>query len=301
MNLTGLYVPLITPFDAAGAVALDALEELAHQVLGAGATGVVALGTTGEAGALDDAERRVVIDVASRVCRERSAHLLVGAATPQALHALRDRPEVVAALSVVPPFTRPGEAGVVAHFTALAAASPVPLVVYHVPYRTGQHLSAGAIRRLAGVPGVVGVKYAVGGIDEDTIALLADVPADFAVLGGDDPFLAPLLALGAHGAITASAHVATDQFVTMVQAWRAGDLASARTLGHRLATLSSSLFAEPNPTVIKAVLHAHGRIPTPAVRLPLLPAGPPATQAALRFAAAVTSGAASTCTRPSAH
>ena len=216
------------------------------------------------------------------MCRERGAQLLVGANTAEALRALRDRPEVVAALSLVPPFVRPGEAGVLAHFTHLAAASPVPLVVYHVPYRTGQHLSADALRRLADLPGVVGVKYAVGGIDADTVALLADPPAGFAVLGGDDAFISPLLALGAHGGILASAHVATAQFVELVDAWRAGDVTRARALGHRLAALSAALFAEPNPTVIKAVLHAHGRIPTPAVRLPLLPAGPDTTHAALR-------------------
>jgi 4-hydroxy-tetrahydrodipicolinate synthase len=287
MTLNGLYVPLITPFQTDGAVALDALETLAYGVLDAGATGVVALGTTGEPAALSGSEQRAVVDVAARVCRERSAQLVVGAGTPEALDALRDRPEVVAALTVVPPFTRPGEAGVLAHFTHLAAASPVPLIVYHVPYRTGQPLSADTLRRLADLPGVAGVKHSVGGIDADTVALLADLPPDFAVLGGDDPFVSPLLALGAHGAILASAHVATAQFAEMVNAWRAGQLARARALGHRLASLSTALFAEPNPTVIKAVLHAHGRIPTAAVRLPLLPARPDTTQAALHHANAL--------------
>ncbi|HYN94101.1 MAG TPA: dihydrodipicolinate synthase family protein, partial [Pilimelia sp.] len=184
MTLTGLYVPLITPFDAAGAVAVDALTALAHRVLDAGATGVVALGTTAEPAALSNLERRAVLDVLAGVCRDRTAPLLVGANTAPALAALRNRPEVRAALSVVPAFSRPGEAGVLAHFRQLAGASPVPIVVYHVPYRTGQSLSAGALRRLAAIPGVAGVKHAVGGIDDDTVAFLADVPAGFAVLAG---------------------------------------------------------------------------------------------------------------------
>jgi 4-hydroxy-tetrahydrodipicolinate synthase len=291
MTFTGLYVPLVTPFDAAGAVALDALEALAHQVLDAGAAGVVALGTTAEPTALSGPEQRAVIDVAARVCRQRSADLLVGASTPEALQALRDRSEVVAALSLVPPFIRPGEEGVLAHFTHLAAVSPVPLVAYHIPYRTGQHLSADTLRRLADLPGVVGVKYAVGRIDADAVALLSDLPPDFAVLGGDDAFISPLLALGAHGGILASAHVATAQFVELVDTWRAGDVARARPLGHRLASLSTALFAEPNPAVVKAVLHAQGRIPTAAVRLPLLPAGPDTTHAALRYADGLVSAA----------
>jgi 4-hydroxy-tetrahydrodipicolinate synthase len=250
-------------------------------VLDAGATGLVALGTTGEPGALDGAERRAVLDVAARVCRERGVPLVAGASTPDDLRALAGRPEVVAALTLVPPFVRPGEEGVLAYLARLAAGSPVPLVVYDIPYRTGQYLSADALRRLAAVPGVVGLKYAAGGINADTVALLADPPAGFAVLGGDDLFISPLLALGAHGGILASAHVATAEFAAMVAAWRAGDTVAARAAGHRLSGLSAALFAEPNPTVLKAVLHARGRIPSAAVRLPLLPAHPDSTATAL--------------------
>jgi 4-hydroxy-tetrahydrodipicolinate synthase len=282
MTLTGLYVPLITPFGQDGAVALDALEALANQVLDAGATGVVVLGTTAEPAALTTAEKRSVTEVAARVCRERHAQLLVGANTQEELLRLGNRPEVVAALSVVPPFVRPGEAGVLAYFARLAADSPVPLVVYDIPYRTGQYLSANTLRQLADVPGVTGLKYAPGGINADTVALFADQPAGLAILGGDDPFISPLLALGAHGGILASAHLATTEFARLIALWRAGDMIAARTLGGRLSTLSAALFAEPNPTVIKAVLHADGRIPTPAVRIPLLPANPGPTAAALR-------------------
>ncbi|TDU84359.1 4-hydroxy-tetrahydrodipicolinate synthase [Kribbella voronezhensis] len=272
MTLTGLFIPLITPFDAGGAVALDSLEALARRMLEAGASGLVALGTTGEPSSLTEAERQAVVDVAAIVCREHDAKLIVGAGTPQALEDLRGRGEVHAALTVVPPFVRPGEAGTIAYLTQLAANSPVPLVIYHVPYRTGQALSASALTRLGSLPGVVGVKYAAG-ITEDAIELMAALPPHFAVLGGDDLFISPLLALGAQGGILASAHLATEQFVALIDAWHTGDVATARALGHRLARLSRALFAEPNPTVIKAALHAQGLIPTPAVRLPLLPAG----------------------------
>ncbi|WP_204056461.1 dihydrodipicolinate synthase family protein [Microbispora corallina] len=284
MMLTGLYVPLVTPFDDEGEVALTALEALAHDALDGGAAGVVALGTTAEPSSLSSGERRAVVDVVAGVCRARSARLLVGAGTAEALTALRGHPEVTAALTLVPPFVRPGEDGVVAYLTSLAAVSPVPLVVYHVPYRTGQRLSPGAVLRLAAVPGVAGMKYAVGGIDADTVGLLADLPPGFALLGGDDVVVSPLLALGAHGGVLASAHLRTAEFAELIDAWRAGDAVRARPLGHRLAALSAALFAEPNPAVVKAVLHAQGRIPTPAVRLPLLPAGPGAVRSALRHA-----------------
>jgi 4-hydroxy-tetrahydrodipicolinate synthase len=155
------------------------------------------------------------------------------------------------------------------------------VVVYHVPHRTGQALTADAVRRLAGLPGLVGIKYAVGGVDAATVDLMGEPPAGFAVLGGDDALLSPLLALGARGGIVASAHVATARFVDLVGAWQAGDVAGARSLGHRLAALSGALFAEPNPTVIKGVLHAQGRIPSAAVRLPLLAARPDTVRAAV--------------------
>ena len=282
MTFSGVYVPLITPFDTDGSVALDALEALARDVLADGATGLVALGTTGEPASLSADEQRAVVDVAARVCRERDAVLMIGANTVDAVRALRDRPEAGAALCLVPPFLRPGAAGVVAYFEALAAASPVPVVVYHVPYRTGQQLPAAALRRLAAIDGVAGVKRAVGGIDAATVELMADPPPGFSVLGGEDAIVSPLLALGAHGAILASAHVATDRFAELVRAWQAGDAVRARAVGHPLAGLAQALFAEPNPTVIKAVLHARGRIPTAAVRLPLVPAGAGSVEAALR-------------------
>jgi len=289
--LAGLYVPLVTPFTADGALAGDALEGLAHAVLDDGAAGLVALGTTGEPATLTAVERRRVLDIIAGVGKERKGTVIAGVgsndtqASAQALRGLTAWPEVSAALVVVPYYTRPSEAGVVAHFTELAAASPVPLVIYNIPYRTGQTVGWRALRRLAEVPGIAGVKHAVGGIDEDTVRLLADLPDGFAVLGGDDAFASPLLALGAAGAILASANVCTGSFAAMVRAWQDGECERARTLGHRLAGLAAALFAEPNPVVIKAVLHAQGRIPSPSVRLPLLPASPAATEAALRLAA----------------
>ncbi|MBQ1025367.1 dihydrodipicolinate synthase family protein [Micromonospora sp. C95] len=287
MTPAGLYVPMITPFDESGAVAPDALRALAQEVLTGGAAGLVALGTTAEPHALGAAEQQMVVDAIAAVCREHRAGLLVGAHTAPELRALAGRPEVTAALCLVPPFLRPGEEAVLAHYTRLAEESPVPLVAYHIPYRTGQQLGVGTLRRIAGLPGLVGVKHAVGGIDADTIALLADPPSDFAVLCGEDAYVSPLLALGASGGILASAHLATADYADLVAAWRAGDVTRARPLGHRLATLSAALFAEPNPAVVKAVLHAQGRIPTPLVRPPLLPATSTATTRALSCLAAV--------------
>ncbi|WCD90262.1 4-hydroxy-tetrahydrodipicolinate synthase [Streptomyces xanthophaeus] len=286
--LSGIHVPLVTPFTRGGEdVAADALEALAHEVLDGGAAGIVALGTTAEVASLDEGERDLVTDVCARVCAERGALLTVGAgasgtrAAEASLARLKRWPQARAALVTVPPFVRPSAAGVLAHFARVADASPVPLIVYHIPYRTGQSLDAAALRALGSLDGVAGVKYATGSIGQDAVDLLGDLPDGFEVLAGDDAYLSPLLALGATGGILASAHLATARFAELAAAWRAGDVARARPLGHALARVSAAAFAEPNPAVVKGVLHAQGRIPAPDVRLPLLPASQAAVTAAL--------------------
>ena len=286
-SLHGILVPLVTPFAADGQIAAGALETLAHEVLDAGATGIVALGTTAEAATLSPAEKQAVTGLCAGVCEERGAALIVGAgssdtrASAAALAGLARWPRIAGALIPVPSYTRPGEAGVVAHFTWLAAHSPVPLIVYHIPYRTAQPLSVATLRELGRLPNVAGVKLATGAVGSDAMALLGDCPPDFAILAGDDLYVSPLLALGAAGGILASAHLATRRFAALAAAWADGDVVRARELGHALARVSAAAFAEPNPAVIKGALHALGRIPTPDVRLPLLPAAADSVDALL--------------------
>jgi 4-hydroxy-tetrahydrodipicolinate synthase len=285
---TGVLVPLVTPFGDDGAVDVAAVEALAEAVLDDGARGIVALATTGESTSLDDAERDAVVAACARVCGDRDAVLLVGAGTNDtrttiARHqALADVPGVAASLAVVPYYVRPSEAAIVRHFQVVAERSPVPLVVYNIPYRTGRGLGPGALLELAGTDNVAGVKQAVGGIDVDTLALLAGAPDGFAVLGGDDPFLLPLVLMGGHGAISASANLCTRRFVQMIELGLEGRVEDARRHAEALLPVVTALFAEPSPAVIKAVLHAEGRIPTPDVRMPLADASAPATERAQR-------------------
>ncbi len=285
--LEGVYVPLVTPFDERDRVDIGCLERLASESLDAGATGIVALATTAEGSSLDETERRDVLSACAQVCRDRGAALIVGAGTNDtrltvARHeALANVPGVVASLAVVPYYVRPSEAGVVAHFRSVAARSPVPLVIYNVPYRTGRGLSADSILELATTPNVVGIKQAVGGIDEDTLRVLAEAPDDFCVLAGDDPYLLPVVLMGGAGAISAAAHVRTSQFVQMVAHGLAQRVKEGRALASALAPLVHTLFAEPNPVVIKGVLYAQGRLATPNVRSPLLNASDAAVDRAL--------------------
>jgi 4-hydroxy-tetrahydrodipicolinate synthase len=285
-TLEGVFVPLITPFDEAGRIDVASLERLAAESLDAGAAGIVALGTTGEASALDDAERSQVVSACARVCGDKGAQLIVGAGTNDtrttiARHEqLAEVPGVVASLAVVPYYVRPSEAGVVAHFTAVADRSPVPLVLYNVPYRTGRGLRVGSLLELAGHPNIAGVKQTVGGVDAETLRLLAEAPSSFAVLGGDDAYLLPIVLMGGAGAIAAAAHLRTSDFVRMIDDGLSGHVAEARARARALLPLVLALFAEPNPAVIKGVLHAQGRIPTPDVRMPLTNASTAAVDAA---------------------
>ena len=156
MELEGVYVPLVTPFEPGGGVDYPALERLAGDLLDGGAAGLVALGTTAEPDSLTAAEKSGVVGTVAGVCGDRRAQLIVGA------HNQGDLAEAAAAgadaaLTLVPPFVRPGEAGVVAYFEMLAATTALPIVAYHVPYRTGQALSPAALLQLAAIPGVAGV------------------------------------------------------------------------------------------------------------------------------------------------
>jgi len=293
LRLRGVYVPLVTPFDTDGSVAVDAVTRLAHEYLDAGAAGLVPLGTTGESTALSTEEKRAVIDACSAVCLERDAQLIVGAGTNSTeatianVRALADVPGLSAALIVVPYYVRPSEAGIVAHFRAVADASPVPIVLYNIAIRTGRNLSAAGVLEAATHPNIVGIKQAAAGLDLDTLELLRDAPDDFAVLGGEDPFLFPIVLMGGSGTICASAHLCTEHFVSMIECGLAGKVDEGRAHAEALLPVVKAAFADPNPAVFKAVLHAQGRIPTPDVRLPLTNASAESLAACLAAVAAV--------------
>jgi 4-hydroxy-tetrahydrodipicolinate synthase len=200
---------------------------------------------------------------------------------------LADVPGLSGVLIVVPYYVRPSEAGIVAHFRAVADASPVPVVLYNIAIRTGRNLSAASVLAAATHPNIAGIKQAAVGLDIDTLELLRGAPEDFAVMGGEDPFLYPIVLMGGSGAICASAHVCTEQFVSMIECGLAGKVDEGRAHAEALLPVVQACFAEPNPAVFKAVLHAQGRIPTPDVRMPLTNASPAAVDAALAAIATV--------------
>lgn len=293
LDLRGVWVPLITPFAVDGSVDVGAIERLCTEYLDAGVAGILALGTTGEPSALDESEKHAVVDTCARVCAARGAPLIIGtgtnstATTITATQAIAGVPALVGALVVVPYYVRPSEAGIVEHFKAVAAASPVPIVVYNIPYRTGRALGSAALLELAHIDNIVGVKQSVGALDAETLTVLRDAPRGFHVLSGEDTLLYPMVLMGACGGITASAHVCTARFVEMVECGLAGKLDDGRAHAEALLAVVQAGFVEPNPAVFKGVLHAQGRIASPSLRLPMTPASSAAVEACLAAIAAI--------------
>ncbi len=280
--MRGIHVPIVTPFAAGGDVDVTSLERLAHQILGDGAAGLVALGTTGESQLLSAAERHTVVSVCRRVSDAHRTPLTVGAGgvgTTGAVEEARELSEAADALLVpVPYYLRPSDEGVLDHFAAIGAATDVPLVVYNIPYRSGKTLRVQTLLTLLARDGVAGVKHCAGAIDADTLTLLA---RGHGVLGGDDAFLYPVLQLGAAGGVVATANVAAGALAAMDEAVRSGDAERARSLHEALLPVTSALFAEPSPGVIKAVLAQRGSIEHAGVRAPLRAPAPASVNAAL--------------------
>ncbi len=274
-DFRGLWVPIITPFDADDQVDFVALERLCRRLLTDGARGIVALGTTGEPATLTDEEQQEIVDVCAHICLELGGLLMVGTGTNSTrttvstTQQLSSIPGVSAALVVVPYYTRPTPAAIVEHYRVVAAESQVPIVAYNVPYRTGRELSASDLLDIAALDNVVGLKQSVGCIDAETLEVLRSAPTDFHVFSGDDAYIVPTILMGGAGAICAAAHVCTAQFAAMVEAVFDGNLAEARHLAERLLPVVVAGFSEPNPSLWKAALHHYGELATPNLRAPM--------------------------------
>jgi 4-hydroxy-tetrahydrodipicolinate synthase len=270
----GFGVALATPLRGGAGVDTDALAALVRGVVAGGADFVVALGSTGQAALLDEAERDLVVGTARAHCG--AARLLVGTGgcSTAATIACTERAARLGAdgaLVVVPPYVRPTPAGIVAHFAAIAAAAPtMPLLAYNVPSRTGTNLLPVTMQALWALPTVVALKESSGDLQQ--IARVgAELPAGKALLAGDDALLLPTIAAGGAGVVSVAGNVAPRAMARLLAAARAGDLATAQRLQRRLGPLFDALAAEPNPIPVQQALSLLG-LGDGSVRLPLLPA-----------------------------
>ncbi len=276
-HLGGVIAAMATPFDAEGRVDLAGAEALAAALVAEGNQGLVVTGSTGESSVLDDAER---IELWRCVARAVDVPVLAGSTSNDTRHSVEltsaaARCGVAGILAVVPYYNRPSQAGLEAHFRAVAAATELPVVLYDIPARTGRKLAAETVLRLAeDVENVVGLKDAAADVAA-TGRLLAAAPDGFTCWSGDDALTLPFLAVGAIGVISVISHWAAPEVAEMVRRFLAGELGRALELQRRLlpsfAFLSSD--AAPNPVPTKAMLRVMG-LPAGQCRLPLGDAPP---------------------------
>jgi 4-hydroxy-tetrahydrodipicolinate synthase len=276
---------MVTPFTSAGDLDLAGAADLARHLAATGSDGLVVGGTTGESPTLTDAELWDLV-VAVRAAVSDGVRITVGTGTNDTRRTVARTVRAAelgadAALVVTPYYNRPSQAGLLAHFTAAAEASPLPVLLYDIPSRTGREIAIDTLVRLAAVPNVVGVKDATGDLGKacDVIAATRGAPGGFDVWSGSDEVNLPLLAAGAVGVVSVSAHVAGPEIAEMVRV-HMNDPARARELHLRCMPLHRALFLEPNPGPLKAVLAARG-LPAGPVRLPLVAADAAVTSRAL--------------------
>lgn len=254
---------MVTPFTDDGEVDHDGAAELARWLVEQGNEALVVTGTTGEAACLTDPEQ---IDVWRTVRAAVDVPLIAGSGTNDTRHAAELTSYAAEAgmdgvLIVTPYYNRPSQAGIEAHFRHVCAATPLPVVIYDIPVRTGRKIGSDLLLRLArDVPNVVGLKDAAGDPGA-TARIVAEAPEGFEVFSGDDALTLPLLAVGAVGVIGVATHWCAPVMAEMVRAVERGDLVEARRLNARM--LESFEFetgdSAPNPVPTKAMLRSLGR------------------------------------------
>ncbi len=275
LRLTGTGVALVTPFRK-GKVDFDALSNLIEYVIKEGVDFIVSLGTTGEAVTQSAQECREVFDatiaqVAGRV--PLVAGMFGGNHTKALIQRIRQYnfDGFDAIMSSAPSYLRPSQQGLFEHYMRVAEASPLPVIIYNVPARTGVNVLPQTVLRLAEAdPKFIAVKEAAGSVTQ-VMELCKYRPAHFSVLAGDDLLTLPMIACGADGAISVIANAFPHAFSQMVRAAHAGRLDEAQKWNNAMLDVHPLLYEEGNPTGIKAVLELMGTCKR-TVRLPMLPA-----------------------------
>lgn len=275
MNIfKGTGIALITPFNEDKSVDFAALDRIVNHVIDGGADFLVALGTTSEAPTLSAEEKEQVVSTILKANAKRLPVLLGlgGNNTQTVIEQIKkqDFTGIDGILSVVPYYNKPNQRGMKAHFTAIADASPVPVILYNVPGRVGVNLQAATCVELAKHPNIIAVKEASGNLMQ-IMEILRDKPADFDVISGDDGITQPMMALGAQGVISVAANAYIKPFSRMMNAMREGRHEEALRLHYTMLRMNQLIFADGNPAGIKCLMSIMGLCKN-VLRLPLVTA-----------------------------
>jgi 4-hydroxy-tetrahydrodipicolinate synthase len=273
-KLHGAGVALVTPFDQNRNIDFYSLGRVLNSCAEKGVDYYVVLGTTGEASTLDKAEKAEVLKF---VKENNPANLpivygLGGNNTNELLELVKetDLHGVDAILSVSPYYNKPPQEGIFQHYTVLADASPVPVILYNIPGRTGSNITASTTLRLAEHPNIIGVKEGAGDL-EQAMEISNGKPEDFMLISGDDILTLPLIAVGAVGAISALANAYGDYIKGVFTFTAAGDYEKAQQAIFKMMKINPLMYVEGNPVGIKQVMKNLGLCEN-HVRLPLVPA-----------------------------
>ena len=275
VQLRGVGVALVTPFESNGAIDFVGFERLIEHCISGGVDYFVVNGTTAENPSLSEEEKYEALDF---VLDKNAGRLPVvfgiggnnTAAVCQELQAF-SRNGVSAILSASPYYNKPSQEGIYQHYAALSAVTSLPIILYNVPGRTSSNMLASTTLRLAhDFDNIIGIKEASGDLDQITMLIL-DRPLGFSVISGDDNLTFAMLGLGADGVISVSGQGVPEVFCKMYDEFILGNFNASRTAHLSLFKLTNLLFAEGNPAGVKALL-SHRGICGPVVRLPLVEA-----------------------------
>ncbi|MBW4720153.1 4-hydroxy-tetrahydrodipicolinate synthase [Saccharothrix obliqua] len=263
---------MVTPFDASGALDLDKAQQLAKHLVESGSDGLVLNGTTGESPTTSDAEKADLIRAVVEAVGDR-ATVVSGAGTYDTAHSVHLAMQAEAAgahglLVVTPYYSRPSQAGVEAHFRAVADAVGLPVMLYDIPPRTVIPIEVDTLLRLAEHPRILAVKDAKGDLLAGSRVIAA---TDLAYYSGDDPLNLPWLSVGAVGFVSVISHLAGDRLREMLDAFEAGDVVRATAVHHALLPLLRPFNRMPGVVYTKAALRLRG-VDAGEPRLPLVPA-----------------------------
>ena len=275
-EFTGVGTALVTPFTTSGALDETAVRRLARRQVDAGIHFLVPCGTTGETPTLSAAERWRIVEICVEEAAGR-ALVLAGAGgydTREVIHAAAEMQKAGAhgLLSVTPYYNRPTPEGLYEHYKAIADSTPLPIIVYNVPGRTGCNVDPATLAKLATIENIVGVKEASGNVTQ-MAEICARVPKEFLVLSGDDALTLPLMAIGGRGIISVASNEVPAEMVQLVESAESGDFAAARHWHEKLLAIMQVNFIESSPGPVKFAMSAMGLCEL-SYRLPMVPPRP---------------------------
>jgi len=273
-KLKGLGVAMVTPFTRDKEIDYDATKRLVEYLISGGVNYLVVLGTTGESATLSDKEKKSLVKFILKQNNKR-VPIVLGVGGNDTKHVIEsidnyDYDDIDAILSVTPYYNKPSQKGLELHFNEIVSKSPVPLVLYNVPGRTGINMTADTTLKLAQNPKIIAIKEASGNLNQINY-ILRDKPKDFLVISGDDGLALPQIAMGMDGVISVLGNTLPKQFSEMINLAMNGNLVEARKLYLKLIEITDALFAEGSPAGVKASLNIQGIIDN-NLRLPLVPA-----------------------------